>query len=141
MAEIDFMGGKLKQLTPRDGDHLRKLILLVKYWFKTEVKAKKEVDFKSYVLELVCLHTWENQMRGLLDLRACLRAVFRVLVDFGQIRYLWTDKYTRSDVPSSLFLQSPLIVDPEDPWRNIANEVDWLPVREAAAKALDSLSR
>ena len=142
VAEIDFMGYKLKKMQPTHSENLRMLILLVKYWFKTEVKAKQVVDFKSYVLELVCLDTWEKKLQSpTVNLPACFQAVLRELVDFGRIRYLWTDKYERADVLSPLFAQSPLIVDPEDPWRNIANEVDWLPVREAAAKALDSLSR
>ena len=95
---------------------MKKLILLVKYRFKTEVKAKVEVKFKSVLLELLCLHVWEEQLRSSdYDLLEWFHATLKLINQYTTIRSIWTDKYDADQIPDDLRAQRPLVVDPENP--------------------------
>ena len=71
LGEINFVGKRLNdpEGVNNSNDNLKKLILIVKYWLKNEVKPKfkNEVEpkflFPSYILELICIDVWEKKLQ------------------------------------------------------------------------------
>ena len=138
LAELDFMRARLNHHrgAVNSDDNLKKLILITKYWFKTHVKAKFDnIKFKSLVLELICLHTWEKkQLQDTnFDLPKWFNLVLLEILDYQDIQCFWTDKYAESDIPAELRDQKPSIIDPENPWKNVAAQLDWPLVKGEAA--------
>ena len=67
LGEINFVGKRLNdpEGVNNSNDNLKKLILIVKYWLKNEVKPKFQPGFlfPSYILELICIDVWEKKLQ------------------------------------------------------------------------------
>ena len=112
MAKLqkEFM---VDRLNVRQNPNLKKLMLLVKYWLKTEVKKHHPaVKFPSYLVELICLHTWEKHLHSLsFDLEIWFIKILEKLVDYPSLHCVWTRFYP---APSTSFA-NPLALDPANP--------------------------
>ena len=139
LAELDFMGEKLNTF-PNSNDNLKKLILLAKFWAKTVVKCdpKVEIEFKSYLVELLCLHLWETKLKEApYDLLKWFYELLKMIEAYRLIDCLWTDKYDAGMVPFSIKNgERPRVVDPENPWRNVAEGADWERVGKIAVTTM-----
>jgi len=117
-------------------NNVKKLILLVKYWFKKEVKSRyNRVRFPSYLLELLCLHVFKTYFQdGKYDILKWFHKVFDVMERRDELTCVWTDNYDEQDVPWQVMEQRPLITDPANPFNNVAGGVAQWPEVSACAK-------
>lgn len=118
----------------------KKLILMVKFWFKTVVQTQNtNLKVPSFLFELLCLWSYEKKLRNEdYDLKVWFSHVMSALMDFKKICIEYYDKYDASQVLSSLRGEQPLILDPENPFRNSANKVtenEWKVIAKCAANA------
>jgi len=135
LAEMqwDFIRDRLNRANQ---NNLKKLILLVKFWFKTEVKSRyNRVRFPSYLMELLCLHIFETYFQDdKYDILKWFHKVLDVIERKDELKCLWTDKYEKQDVPWQVMEQRPLIADPANPFNNVAGGVAQWPEVSACAK-------
>ena len=136
--QYDFIRDRLNR---GDLNNLKKLMLLVKYWYKTEVKSRyNRVRFPSYLIELLCLHVWETHLQGTkYDALTWFFQVLIVIERKNELAVVWREKYSREglvvvDVPWQVSEQRPLIADPANPFNNVAGGVAQWPEIFACAK-------
>ncbi|XP_078604403.1 2'-5'-oligoadenylate synthase-like protein 2 [Branchiostoma floridae x Branchiostoma japonicum] len=108
---------------------VKDLIRLVKMWKSSCVT---ETSLTSYPLELLCIHTWPSYG----TVSAAFQAVLQKLRDYSSICAYWTDNYSFHRVQTMLG-KRPLILDPANPYNNVADRCrDWDAVARAAKKTL-----
>ena len=132
--QLDFVRD---QLNRKNLNNLKKLIILVKFWFKTEVQSRyNRVRFPSYLLELLCIHVFESSLRETkYDILKWFFQVIQVIERKDSLVCVWEEKYERGDIPWEVLEQRPLIVDPANPFNNVAGGVAQWPEVSACAKA------
>ncbi|XP_078603541.1 2'-5'-oligoadenylate synthase-like protein 2 [Branchiostoma floridae x Branchiostoma japonicum] len=107
---------------------VKDLIRLVKMWKKSCVW---EPSLTSYPLELLCIHTWRSHM----SVADAFKAVLEQLSDYRNIEASWAENY--STARKQFLGQRPLILDPANPYNNVANRCErWSVVAEAARETL-----
>ena len=138
-AQRDFM---VEQLNVNQNQNLKKLMLLVKYWLKTEVKRDyPDLKIPSYLVELICLHVWEERLAGgRYDLARWFEEVMTTLVQYSSLNCDWGKGL--DCVPSKL--EPPVVMDPANPFNNVAGlrEKDaWPQLADCARKQLNKKSK
>ena len=93
--------------------NLKKLILLVKFWFKAEVKKRfHRIRFPSYLMELLCLHVWQEHLQDAqYDILTWFYRVLETIEQKDGLECIWTDNYSREEIPWEILEQRPLVVD------------------------------
>ncbi|XP_019643130.1 PREDICTED: 2'-5'-oligoadenylate synthase 2-like [Branchiostoma belcheri] len=108
---------------------VKNLIRLVKMW---KASCVTESSLTSYPLELLCIHTWPSYG----TVAAAFKAVLQKLSNFGSICAYWTENYSYSRAQPMLG-KRPLILDPANPYNNVADRCrDWPAVAQAAQETL-----
>ncbi|XP_035685359.1 2'-5'-oligoadenylate synthase 1A-like [Branchiostoma floridae] len=110
---------------------VKNLILLVKMWKKSSVAV---TTLKSYQLELLCIHVWNSLPIYCRHVATAFGAVLRKLCDYNSICACWTDNYSIDRVPRDIAIARPLILDPANPYNNVADVCKNWPEVAAAAK-------
>ncbi|XP_035684110.1 2'-5'-oligoadenylate synthase 1A-like [Branchiostoma floridae] len=109
---------------------VKNLIRLVKMW---KASCVWEPSLTSYPLELLCIHTWRPHM----SVADAFEAVLRKLSDYRSIYTYWSDNYTAVIDHEEMLSKRPLILDPANPYNNVADRCrDWDAVVEAAEETL-----
>ena len=120
----------------QERDKIKNLILFVKFWFKTEVKSEfHRARFPSYLIELLCLHVWETHLVNTkFDVWAWFHEVLSMIERKEELNVIWTEKYSLDQVPEVVSEQRPLLVDPANPFNNVAGGVAQWPEVSACAR-------
>ena len=136
LAEMqwDFIQANLNK---QNRNNLKKLILLTKFWFKTEVKSRyNRVRFPSYLIELLCLHVFQKYCLEdtRYDILTWFYKVLEVIEIKEELKCIWTDQYQEGFIPWEVKDQRPLIVDPANPFNNVAGGIAQWPEIYACAR-------
>ncbi|XP_038076302.1 2'-5'-oligoadenylate synthase 1-like [Patiria miniata] len=123
--------------------YVKDLIRLVKYWAYTCLPPALR---KSYPLELITIHRWEEAGRPSRFKKAQgLRDVLQTLTDLNQLKIYWMEHYDRVLAELSiekLGLTNPIVLDPANPTNNVCSVYHSFDNREklqdAAGKTLQS---
>ncbi|XP_076778767.1 2'-5'-oligoadenylate synthase 1A-like [Arvicanthis niloticus] len=120
----------LKNYPPK----LRNLICLVKYWHQLCMKKLKKPVPPRYALELLTIYAWESGS-GVDDFNTAegFRTVLELITKHESLCMYWTVYYDFQHPKVSDYLHRqlqnyrPIILDPADPTRNIADctYVNW----------------
>ncbi|XP_035685361.1 2'-5'-oligoadenylate synthase-like protein 2 [Branchiostoma floridae] len=107
---------------------VKDLIRLVKMWKKSCVREK---SLTSYPLELLCIHTWRYNM----SVTDAFKTVLEQLCNYRSIKASWAENYTTAR--KQILDQRPLILDPANPYNNVADRCrGWPSVARAAEETL-----
>ncbi|XP_074153318.1 2'-5'-oligoadenylate synthase 2 [Sminthopsis crassicaudata] len=110
---------------------LKDLILLVKHWYQE--KLKQDSLPLQYALELLTVYAWE-QGSGKDDFNIAegILTVLELITKYNELCIYWTVNYDFEDETIRNYLQSqlqkdrPIILDPADPTRNVAESAPKL---------------
>eukprot|EP00058_Branchiostoma_floridae_P014850 XP_002600338.1 hypothetical protein BRAFLDRAFT_66571 [Branchiostoma floridae] len=136
MATMNFYGyarencsAALVAFVKKQPAEVKDLIRLVKMWKSSCVR---EPSLTSYPLELLCIHTWPSCG----TVAGAFKAVLEKLSDHKRICAYWTDNYP-FDRMLTMLRRHPLILDPANPYNNVADRCrDWDAVARAARETL-----
>lgn len=121
--------------------HFRQIIRLVKWWKRIYAREHQDLKFKSFMIELILAHLFDNGFDGA-DYSRALLDFFAYIRRTGlKERIIFEDYYRRVDVPAS---NAPIqIYDPVNPQNNVASqytEADRKALVEAAEDAADAIA-
>jgi len=92
---------------------------LIKWWREQQAWSCGLTRPSDYLLELVVIYTY--QQAKLKDQQQAVAYVMEVLSKLDEVRILWTTNYKSTDIWQPLLLQKPLLMDPVNPFVNVAD--------------------
>jgi hypothetical protein len=121
--------------------HYRQLIRLVKWWKRVQAAEREGFKFKSFMVELLLAHLFDNGFDGV-DYAQALFEFFAYVRRTGlKERVVFTDHYPEAAVGDS---GAPIqVYDPVNPQNNVASqytEADRQIMVEAAEDAADAIA-
>jgi len=103
-----------------------KVTMRLMKWWREQQNWKSALNRPSdYLLELVCIHV-HQQFRPANQHQAITSAL-NLLSHFDEMRVVWTNHYGKSDVWAPLLLHRPLLLDPVNPFANVADPTIFEP--------------
>ena len=112
-------------------------IRLAKFWMWTLVLLDHRHGF-SYATELLIAHA-AKVLTGRFDelsVPSIFNEYLKQIVNWQQLKAFWTEYYTENQISSRCRAQMPLLLDPSNPWNNVAMEIPWEKLSVFAASAL-----
>jgi len=107
-------------------------IRLLKWWRDQQHWSCELTRPSDYLVELVAIYAY--QQCGRLSQTQMIANCMSIFARFDQLRVMWSNFYEQQDVWSPLMMQRPLLMDPVNPFSNIADPQDFDP-RELTALA------
>lgn len=107
------------QFIARQPPHVKVTIRLLKWWRDQQSWSTKLVRPSDDILELMAVYSAVQTKPQ--DQRAAIANVMSLLARFDELRIVWSNYYTKSDVWAPLLRQRPLLMDPVNPFVNIAD--------------------
>lgn len=120
------------QFIARQPGHVKVTIRLLKWWRDQQEWSSKLVRPSDEILELMAVYSSVQTKPS--DQRQAVANVMSLLSRFDELRIVWSNFYTKSDVWAPLLRQRPLLMDPVNPFVNIA-EPQAFDARELMAAA------
>ena len=122
-------------------------VRVCKLW-KTACKVTAETFptcFSSFLVEIVAVHTARQELNDHPSNASIFRvfqAFLQVLSKPEQLQIIMSDLYTKKDIPKTLLKQRPLVMDPSNPFNNVASRIrDWTTIRVLALSTLDTMQK
>jgi len=106
-------------------------IRLLKWW-RDQTWSCDLTRPSDYLLELMAIYSAQQTKPK--DQSVAIANLMSLLARFDQIRIVWNNFYRKSDIWAPLLLQKPLLMDPVNPFVNVADPQDFDP-RELMALA------
>merc|ERR1719337_85914 len=103
--------------------HVKVTMRLMKWWRDQQAWSCPLTTPSDYVLELVVIYA--AQQCGKVAQAQMIANCMSLLARFDQLRVVWSNYYDPSDVWSPLMLQKPLLMDPVNPFTNVADPQDF----------------
>jgi len=100
---------------------------LLKWWREQQLWKSALNRPSDYLLELVCIHV-HQQTRPSSQHQAVMGAL-NLLSRFDEMRIVWTNHYTKADIWAPLLLHRPLLLDPVNPFANVADPTVFDPTQ------------
>jgi len=94
-------------------------IRLLKWWRDQQEWSSKLFRPADEILELLAVHSALQSKPA--DQRIAVANVMLLLSQFNDLRIVWSNYYSKDDVWSPLLRQRPLLMDPTNPFVNIAD--------------------
>ncbi|XP_035675454.1 2'-5'-oligoadenylate synthase-like protein 2 [Branchiostoma floridae] len=144
-----FVGLQVEFVRDRPA-RLKNLIRLVKSWKKaqderfTRERGSKTKLGSSWLWELICIYVCETKVGSTssFNMRQAFKMVMQTAVNYSSLQAWWKTYYSdrfpvvREKLSST---GSPLVLDPANPWDNVADRCKhWCLVEQAAREALQS---
>jgi len=107
------------QFIARQPASVKTTIRLLKWWRDQQRWSNQLVRPSDDVLELVAVYAAVQTKPA--DQRAAMAAIMSLLANFNELRIVWSNYYAKSDVWAPLLRQQPLLMDPVNPYVNIAD--------------------
>lgn len=120
------------QFITRQPSAVKVTIRLMKWWRDQQEWSSKLVRPTDEILELMAIYS-SVQTRPT-DQRKAIANVMSLLSRFDELRIVWSNYYSKGDVWAPLLRQRPLLMDPVNPFVNIA-EPQAFDARELMAAA------
>lgn len=107
------------QFISRQPGTVKATIRLMKWWRDQQDWSSNLVRPKDEVLELITVYSAIQTKPG--DQRKAVANVMSLLSRFDELRIVWSNYYSKGDVWAPLLRQRPLLMDPVNPFVNIAD--------------------
>jgi len=107
------------QFIARQPSAVKITIRLLKWWRDQQVWSNDKLCPSDDILELMAVYSSVQTKPQ--DQRAAIANVMVLLSRFNDLRIVWSNYYTKSDVWAPLLQQRPLLMDPLNPYVNIAD--------------------
>ena len=111
------------QFVSKQPGHVKVTMRLLKWWRDQQAWSCALTRPSDFVLELVAIYA--SQQCGKVTQGQMIANCMSLLSRFDQLRVVWSNFYDPSDVWSPLMLQKPLLMDPVNPFSNVADPQDF----------------
>jgi len=111
------------QFVSKQPGHVKVTMRLMKWWRDQQAWSCSLTRPSDYVLELIVIYA--AQQCGKVTQAQAIANCMSLLSRFDQLRVVWSNYYDPSDVWSPLMLQKPLLMDPVNPFTNVADPQDF----------------
>ena len=138
-----FLRNRLRLLATQK-EQVHAAIRLAKFWSKTLIWFDPKADrILSYAIELLTCRAFdvaaaETEKRDP-SMTAIFKQFLRQLVEWRTMQVICCTYYAENDIPASLKRVRPLLLDPANPWNNVAHGLRWDGLAHFAATALEKL--
>lgn len=107
------------QFIARQPGHVKVTIRLLKWWRDQQEWSGRLSRPGDELLELMAIYSAVQTKP--VDQRKAIANVMSLLSRFDELRIVWSNFYTKGDVWAPLLKQRPLLMDPVNPFVNIAD--------------------
>lgn len=107
------------QFIAKQPGHVKVTIRLLKWWRDQQSWSNKLVRPSDDVLELLAVYSAVQTRPS--DQRIAVANVMLLLSQFNDLQIVWSNYYGKDDVWAPLLRQRPLLMDPTNPFINIAD--------------------
>jgi len=107
------------QFIAKQPGHVKVTIRLLKWWRDQQTWSGKVFRPADEMLELVCVYSAVQTKPA--DQRVAIANVMALLSQANDLRIVWSNYYSKDDVWAPLLRQRPLLMDPTNPFINIAD--------------------
>lgn len=117
-----WLGEKRVRFIQKQPEAVKTTMRLLKWWREQRAWSAASTRPSDELLELVVAHVATRL--PLSDQRGAVAAVLRVLAQFDTLQLSWLGTsacYAKEDVPQQLLRQQPLLMDPVNPFVNVAD--------------------
>lgn len=111
------------QFVAKQPGHVKLTMRLMKWWRDQQAWSCALTRPSDFVLELIAIYA--SQQCGKVTQGQMISNCMSLLARFDQLRVVWSNYYDPSDVWSPLMLQKPLLMDPVNPFCNVADPQDF----------------
>jgi len=111
------------QFVAKQPGHVKVTMRLLKWWRDQQAWSCALTRPSDFVLELIAIYA--SQQCGKVTQAQMIANCMSLLSRFDQLRVVWSNYYDPSDVWSPLMLQKPLLMDPVNPFSNVADPQDF----------------
>ncbi|XP_021953654.1 2'-5'-oligoadenylate synthase 1A [Folsomia candida] len=101
-------------------DDVVKVIKLARHW-NQQIRIDEKVHGRSYMVELVAAWAQKDQPVGSLFERFV--RFLREMEDFSNLRIFFGHHYCKFSIPEDVWKQTPLVMDPCNPYNNLAEGI------------------
>merc|ERR1719488_170109 len=120
------------QFVAKQPGNVKVTIRLLKWWRDQQAFSCDLTRPSDELLEYLAIYV--AQQCGKQSLGQSVANCMGVLARLDELRVVWTNFYSQQDVWAPLMTQRPLLMDPVNPFRNVADPQDFDP-REVIQKA------
>jgi len=120
--EASFVKERTQFVSKQPG-HVKVTMRLMKWWRDQQQWSCSLTRPSDFVLELIAIYA--SQQCGKVTQAQMIANCMSLLSRFDQLRVVWSNYYDPSDVWSPLMLQKPLLMDPVNPFCNVADPQDF----------------
>jgi len=107
------------QFIAKQPGHVKVTIRLLKWWRDQQEWSSKLLRPADEILELLAVYSAVQSKPA--DQRIAVANVMLLLSQFNDLQIVWSNYYSKDDVWSPLLRQRPLLMDPTNPFVNIAD--------------------
>lgn len=107
------------QFIAKQPGHVKVTIRLLKWWRDQQEWSNKLLRPSDVIIELLSVYSAVQTRPA--DQRAAVANVLNLMSQFNDLRIVWSNYYSKDDVWSPLLRQRPLLMDPTNPFINIAD--------------------
>jgi len=111
------------QFVAKQPGHVKVTIRLMKWWRDQQTWSCALTRPSDYVLELVAIYA--AQQCGKVSQAQMIANCMSLLSRFDHLRVVWSNFYDANDVWAPLMKQKPLLMDPVNPFTNVADPQDF----------------
>merc|ERR1719333_1207085 len=111
------------QFVAKQPGNVKVTMRLLKWWRDQQAWSCALTKPSDFVLELIAIYA--SQQCGKVTQAQMIANCMSLLSRFDQLRVVWSNYYDPSDVWSPLMLQKPLLMDPVNPFSNVADPQDF----------------
>jgi len=111
------------QFVAKQPGHVKVTMRLLKWWRDQQAWSCALTRPSDFALELIAVYA--SQQCGKVTQAQMVANCMSLLSRFDQLRVVWSNYYDPSDVWSPLMLQKPLLMDPVNPFSNVADPQDF----------------
>jgi len=107
------------QFIARQPSSVKNTIRLMKWWRDQQEWSSKLVRPTDEILELVTVYSAVQTQPT--DQRQAIANILTLMTRFDELRVVWSNYYNKGDVWAPLLRQRPLLMDPVNPFVNVAD--------------------
>jgi len=107
------------QFISRQPSSVKQCIRLLKWWRDQQQWSSQKTCPNDDLLELAAVYSTVQTKPS--DLKTAIANVLSLLSRFNQLRVVWSNYYSKESVSPELLRQRPLLMDPVNPYVNVAD--------------------
>jgi len=107
------------EFVARQPAQIKMAIRLLKWWRDQQAWSSAMTRPSDEILELVAIFSAVQSTSQ--DLKTSVIKAMSRLARFDELRVMWSNFYSKNDIPVALFRHRPLLMDPVNPFVNVAD--------------------